>query len=518
MFYFNFRMKCLPNFAIFASVGWMVIASQTSAQVTLGNLSQVYDGSPKMPDVATNLTGLPVDLVYRKITTPPPPVTEVVFNNVPATLASSYSSFSPVNNQSSGLGNYLKLAKNARNLESVEVTLVTWAKAASYPAWQAANPQGYNHVARLSLYRMTETKQLVFLTEVEQAIFVPWRPLTLPNGSPYTLNGFAFTVSFAFPLGTTLPEKVLALVSYNTQSTGFAPLGVAGPYNELNVALGSSATPTTVGGDADPGAVLKVLYSPTVPVGVWEYPNTSLSMTNIPLIRLKAVSSQSKLPPVDAGNYEVSASVSDSSYAGGVLGVMSIDKAVATIQLGGLNQFYNGANRPVSFATTPPGLPVSLDYAGSGVAPTAIGTYDVAAQVTDPNYSGVANSRLIVSPSFQSWTEEKVSAGLIAADKAGDQDDPDADGVPNLVEYALGGLPESSASAPQPAFSLVSDRLKLEFIRSRADLTYVVEGSSDVGEWRVLAMNPGNVGESVSVSDTGADGATCRFLRLGVHR
>ncbi len=105
--------------------------------------------------------------------------------------------------------------------------------------------------------------------------------------------------------------------------------------------------------------------------------------------------------------------------------------------------------------------------------------------------------------------------------------DPDTDGVPNLLEYALNTNPTDPASAgapilqvsglsPQPSF------LQLSFLRARSDLTYSVEATSDLtppASWTTLATNPGNVSPStpVSVTDTADLAANPRrFLRLRV--
>ena len=54
----------------------------------------------------------------------------------------------------------------------------------------------------------------------------------------------------------------------------------------------------------------------------------------------------------------------------------------------------------------------------------------------------------------------------------------------------------------------------LTFLRARADITYIVEGSSDLQTWQSLAVNPGTVGATVTVFDVPPLGATRRFLRL----
>jgi predicted alpha-1,2-mannosidase len=97
--------------------------------------------------------------------------------------------------------------------------------------------------------------------------------------------------------------------------------------------------------------------------------------------------------------------------------------------------------------------------------------------------------------------------------------DPDADGVNNLLEYALNGDPLVNSPAILPAVSLPvpGSPLQLTFLRARADLTYVVQGSSDLAIWADLATNPGTVSTTTPVVFTDSvSNPSRRFLRLRV--
>ena len=53
----------------------------------------------------------------------------------------------------------------------------------------------------------------------------------------------AFDITFDFTgLGITLPDQIIYGIAYNTQSAGQSPIGVDGPYNDLNVGLSSTVT------------------------------------------------------------------------------------------------------------------------------------------------------------------------------------------------------------------------------------------------------------------------------------
>jgi hypothetical protein len=75
---------------------------------------------------------------------------------------------------------------------------------------------------------------------------------------------------------------------------------------------------------------------------------------------------------------------------------LTVTKRTVTIVLKDLSQAYNGTPRPVSATTSPEGVPLNLTYNGVGTAPTALGTYPVAAVVGNANYQGSANGSLTI--------------------------------------------------------------------------------------------------------------------------
>jgi hypothetical protein len=100
--------------------------------------------------------------------------------------------------------------------------------------------------------------------------------------------------------------------------------------------------------------------------------------------------------------------------------------------------------------------------------------------------------------------------------------DPDGDGLPNLLEYALDQDPLVPASEPNVRITNIAPALSLSFLRARAELTYIVEASSTLapGSWTVIATNPGAVSLTVpvAVTDTVAVSTESRrFLRLRVQ-
>lgn len=107
-----------------------------------------------------------------------------------------------------------------------------------------------------------------------------------------------------------------------------------------------------------------------------------------------------------------------------------------------------------------------------------------------------------------------------------DANDPDSDGLPNLLEYAVGSSPRET-SAPAFSVALADGRLALTFQRiADPTLTYTVQVATDLaGTWTTLDVpgNPStgaaNVAGSVTVTDSELAAAQPRrFLRLVVTR
>jgi hypothetical protein len=119
---------------------------------------------------------------------------------------------------------------------------------------------------------------------------------------------------------------------------------------------------------------------------------------------------------------------------------------------------------------------------------------------------------------IETW-RQMYFGSFINADDAADNADPDNDGIANLIEYALGTVPNSAASRSVPVLATAGDRLTLRFHRAGGDLTYIVEAGSDLTSWPPVAINPGTVGQDVTVTDT-VDISTAnpsrRFLRLRI--
>jgi fibronectin type 3 domain-containing protein len=101
-------------------------------------------------------------------------------------------------------------------------------------------------------------------------------------------------------------------------------------------------------------------------------------------------------PPTPAGQYAVIATIMDADYSGSASGSLFITKAPAAISLTGLTHTYDGTAKVASAGTTPAGLAVNYLYDGNATAPVHAGSYAVAADIADPNYTGSTTGTLTI--------------------------------------------------------------------------------------------------------------------------
>lgn len=88
-----------------------------------------------------------------------------------------------------------------------------------------------------------------------------------------------------------------------------------------------------------------------------------------------------------SGMYEPATSVSQT---------LVVEPAVATISLSGLTHTWDGDPKVVTVATDPAGLTYTVTYDESTEAPSAVGSYEVVATITEANYHGSATATLLI--------------------------------------------------------------------------------------------------------------------------
>jgi hypothetical protein len=191
------------------------------------------------------------------------PTPSVVYNAVPSPLPPNVASLGFQATSTSEFGDYVHLAGTDRVLNAVTVTMSDWALYSDYSTdvRYAGNSTSWSHPITVNVYSSHLGANGVpdqRLGTTTQNISIPWRPPADPTCSTPTAwragdgqcyNGLAFNATFDLSsLNVTLPNDVIVGVAYNTQSYGASPIGVAGPYNSLNVGVPSGQT-ASVGSD-----------------------------------------------------------------------------------------------------------------------------------------------------------------------------------------------------------------------------------------------------------------------------
>lgn len=157
-----------------------------------------------------------------------------------------------------------------------------------------------------------------------------------------------------------------------------------------------------------------------------------------------------------------------------------------------LDQFGHGINPSPTFSWSVD--PAAGAVSSSGfftAADTAGGPFPLTA--TTPGGVAGSASVTIESPAtgFAGWQEQYFSTGESEDPEiGGDTADPDQDGVPNLLEYALGGNPLEASREVLPKASIERSggetTVVLTFSRPLAisDVSYAVEASTDLVSWQ----------------------------------
>ncbi|MBU3666424.1 MAG: hypothetical protein FGM15_11200 [Chthoniobacterales bacterium] len=160
----------------------------------------------------------------------------------------------------------------------------------------------------------------------------------------------------------------------------------------------------------------------------------------------------------------------------------TVDKALANITLAGFAQLYDGTPKAVLASTDPEGLPVSLTYSGASQPPSATGSYEVQAVVSDQNYRGEATGTLSIQlSSFDAWRLQNFGASWESRPASSAGSDADGDGVNNHAEYFLGTEPNNANSALKAALLGVGNNMAtLEISPAVTNGTYVLKAWSDL--------------------------------------
>lgn len=182
-----------------------------------------------------------------------------------------------------------------------------------------------------------------------------------------------------------------------------------------------------------------------------------------------------------------------------------------------LSYQWRRSTQPINGATT-------ASYTIVGVQPSDAASYDVV--VT--NMAGTATSTaatLTVLSGFDSW----LLANFDASERANPQVSGPAvvltaDGLTNLMKYALGLNPRAAATTGLPVTSATSTHWTYTFTRpvERSDVTYTVQASINLTDWSTITVTPTKISTTDGVETWRAEypiaNAAQLFFRLKVAR
>jgi len=176
-----------------------------------------------------------------------------VYSNLPKPLPGNVQSVGFQATSAAELGGQIQMTASATN-PTVTVGMSSWAcqsGGATDGSCVSSHGSTFNVPITLNIYEVgAENSVGAKLVTLTQNFAVPYRPsanLTkcVGNGGWFKqgncFHGKLFKLKFA-KLGSkkapvALPEKVIVSVAFNTFTHGYAPTGVEGPYDSLNVAL-----------------------------------------------------------------------------------------------------------------------------------------------------------------------------------------------------------------------------------------------------------------------------------------
>ena len=205
----------------------------------------------------------------------------VVYDSVPTPYPGSVPSLGFAANSTKEFGDHIRFTGTDRKLSTVQVTMTNWAcendftftggtwvaNRANTDACITTTGSSYQHPITLNLYTVDTSGatpavgSLISSKTIDATI--PFRPSwdatnctasgqTPATNSPFggqwydpvlatCVSGYNFDLSFDLASeNLTLPDDVIVSIAFNTSDNGYTPTGIVGPYNSLNMGLGTT--------------------------------------------------------------------------------------------------------------------------------------------------------------------------------------------------------------------------------------------------------------------------------------
>jgi len=365
--------------------------NKASVTVTLNDLEQTYDGTPKSVTVTTNPVGLSYNITYDGLTVPPTNAGEY---DVDVTIDDD--------NYEGGKTGKLTIGKATAGItlgdlnptydgtpKSVTVTTnpVGLSYNITYDGLTVPPTNAGEYDVDVTIdddnYEGTVAKELV-IDKADATISVVGKTVTysgLAHGAEGTATGAdGEDMSALLSLGGTFNNAPGGTANWTFPGDGNhnnASGSVEIVINKADAIISVTGKTVTYDGNAQGatgwalGAEGKVLTDKL---------NLGAAFANV---------------PGGTANWTFEGDNNHNQASGSVQIV--INKAEAEVALQGLRRTYDGNRKAVTAVTDPEGLNVSLTYDGSDRAPREVGGYTVIGTVDDNNFEGSAIGRLVIS-------------------------------------------------------------------------------------------------------------------------
>ncbi len=210
------------------------------------------------------------------------------------------------------------------------------------------------------------------------------------------------------------------------------------------------------------------------------------------------------------GTFDAGGMLEESTFSVGDSGGAAFIKEAATWKLAGIHYSVDG--------------PYYVDVAGNGGFNGALfdsrGLY-VSDEGSPPNYVLISGPTAVPAGYYSTRVSSRLGWIYSVTDSLGNLD---ADGISNLLEYALHANPFAADTTRLPTVAIEGSDLTLTYFKvtTATDIQYAVEQSSDLATWTTATPTNEIVATAGNVQTIKArvaiNGASRLFLRLRVTR
>lgn len=372
-----------------------ITVNKAVATITLSNLIQDYDGTPKPVTVTTNPAGLNViTTTYNGSSTAP---TNPGSYAVVSSLSNMNYTATPangtlvINTQSAAIN----ITNNFQTYTGspLPVTVTTNPAGLTYDIFYSDIPAAptnagtYAVVATLNDGIHTGKDSVTYIIAKANPVITWATPTAITYGTALSGTQLNASASVAGVKTYTPASGTVLNAGVQNLSVAFVPTDNANYNNgsaNVNLTVNKATATITLSNlsqayDGTP----KSATATTSPVGL-----------NVISITYNGVST----PPSAVGSYAVNATLANADYtATPATGTLVISTTAAGISISNINQTYTGLPLPVTVITNPSGISYSVTYNASATVPTNVGSYTVIATINDGIHTGADTQTLVIN-------------------------------------------------------------------------------------------------------------------------